>query len=314
MANFTWTFDAPTGTYKQRHLSASIYQAAVADSLFAEHASPVGNYGKHKGEQATLKRVKALTEPTSPVLTEGIRISEDSLTINTRTMTVQEIGRAVPYTSLAEDLGDIDPENVIQKELRRQMKLSLDTLSATAFKEGQIKYIPTGVASRTINTDGTTAAAAVTLNTWHLEEIRDYLATTLFAPKIGDSYLGIFAQKSCRGIKRDPAWEEWHKYTDPSAKWNNEIGRWEDIRIMECNHTNALSNTKGTGSVLGEGVVFGDNAVVLAEAVTPELRAGIPADFGRLKSVAWYGVLVFRQVWGDSGNAGEANVVHVTSS
>jgi len=34
MANFTWSFDAPTGTYKQRHLSANIYQAAVADSLF----------------------------------------------------------------------------------------------------------------------------------------------------------------------------------------------------------------------------------------------------------------------------------------
>src|SRR3990167_6490687 len=225
MANFTWTFDAPTGTYKQRHLSANIYQAAVADSLFAEHASPVGNYGKHKGEQATLKRVKALTEPTSPVLTECIRISEDSLTINTRTMTVQEIGRAVPYTSLAEALGDIDPENVIQKELRRQMKLSLDTLCATAFKEGQIKYSPTGTTSRTINTDGTVTTGTVVINTWHLEEIRDYLATTLMAPKIGDSYLGIFAQKSCRGIKRDPSWEERHKYTDPSAKWNNEIGR-----------------------------------------------------------------------------------------
>lgn len=223
MAQFTWNFDAPTGTYKQRHLSAKLYQAAVADSLFVEHASPVAGYGKHQGEQATLKRIKALTEPTSPVLTEGVRIPEDSLTINTRTMTVQEIGRSVPYTSLAEDLGDVDMENAIQKELRRQMKLALDTLCSTAFKEGQIKYIPTGITSRTINTDGTTAAAAVTMNTWHLEEIRDYLATTLFAPKLGDSYFGIFAQKSCRGIKRDPSWEE----LVATSRWQSASSAWQ---------------------------------------------------------------------------------------
>lgn len=313
MANFTWNFDAPTGVYKSRYMSAELYQAAIANTLFVEHASPIGGFGKNKGETVTLKRIKALTEPTSPVLSEGVRIPEDTLTINTTSLTVQEIGRAVPYTSLSDDLGAVDMENAIQKELRRQMQLSLDTLAATAFKSTLIKYIPTGVASRTINADGTTAAGNTPLNAYHLEEIRDYLATTLFAPKIGDSYIGIFAQKSTRGVKRDPAWDEWHKYTDPQARWNNEIGRWEDIRILECTHTNALSNTKGTGSVIGEGVVFGDDSVVLAEVITPELRAGIPADFGRSRTVAWYGVLKFGLVW-DTGNAGEAKVVHYTSS
>ena len=219
----------------------------------------------------------------------------------------------MPYTSLSEDLGQLDMENTIQKELRRQMRLCLDTLASTAFKSAYIKYIPTGVTTSTISTSGTLSAASNPLNTWHLETIRDYLATTLFAPKVGDSYVGIFAPKSTRGVKRDPAWEEWHKYTDPSAKWNNEIGRWEDIRIVECNHTNALSNSKGTGSVLGEGVVFGDDAVVCAEVVTPELRAGIPADFGRARAVAWYGVLKFDLIW-DNGNAGQAKIVHVSSS
>ena len=70
----------------------------------------------------------------------------------------------------------------------------------------------------------------------------------------------------------------------------------------------------GTGSVLGEGVVFGDDAVVMAEAISPELRAAMPQDFGRSQAVAWYGVLAFAQVWGDSGNAGQARVVHVGST
>ena len=313
MANFTWNFDAPTGVYKSRTMSAHLYQAAIADAVFVDHARPVGGFGKKQGETVTLKRIKALTVPGSPVLTEGVRISEDTLTINTVGITVQEIGRAVPYTSLSEDLGAIDMENAIQAELRRQMRLSLDGLCATALKAAYIKYIPVTATSKTINTDASLAAAASPMNTWHLEEIRDYMAGTLFVPKIGDAYIGIFALKSTRGIKRDPSWEEWHKYTDPQAKWNNEIGRWEDIRIIECNNTTALSNTKGTGSVLGEGVVFGEDAVVLAEVITPELRAGIPADFGRSKAVAWYGVLRFSQVW-DTGNAGEAKTVHVTSS
>src|SRR3990167_3108417 len=314
MAQFTWAFDAPTGVYKSHAMSARLYQQAVAEATFPDHASPVEGFGKKQGDTVTIKRIKALTEPTSPVLTEGVRIPEDTLTINTKAITVEEIGRAVPYTSLSEDLGAVDMENAVQKELRRQMKLSLDTLAATGIKGGQIKYIPTGVTARTINSDGTTAAASVTMNTWHLEEIRDYLFATLFAPMLGDGYIGIFAQKSIRGIKRSPEWEEWHKYTDPSAKWNNEVGRWENIRLIESNHTNAFSNTKGTGSVLGEGVVFGDDALVLAEVIAPELRAGIPADFGRARSVAWYGVLKFDQPWADSGNAGEAKVVHVTSS
>ncbi len=313
MAQFTWGFDAPTGVYKSHAMSRELYYSAVAETTFVDHARPVGGYGKKQGDTVTLKRILALTEPTSPVLTEGVRIPEDTLTINTKGITVQEIGRAVPYTSLAEDLSTLDMENVVQRQLREQMRLSLDSLAATSLKQAQIKYIPTGITARTINTNGTTAAASVTMNTWHLEEIRDYLATTLFAPKVGGFYIGIFAQKSCRGIKRDPAWEEWHKYTDPSAKWNNEIGRWEDVRIVECNHTNALSNTQGTGSVLGEGVVFGEDAIVLAEVISPELRAGIPADFGRSRSVAWYGLLKFDEVW-NTGNAGQAKQVHVTST
>ena len=47
--------------------------------------------------------------------------------------------------------------------------------------------------------------------------------------------------------------------------------------------------------------------------MTPELRAAIPGDFGRSKAVAWYGILEFGIIW-DTGSAGEAKVVHVSST
>jgi hypothetical protein len=110
----------------------------------------------------------------------------------------------------------------------------------------------------------------------------------------------------------DPAWEDWHKYTDPSAKYNGEVGKIENIRFIEINNSGALNNSIGSGGVLGEGVIFGSDAVAMAVALDPELRAGIPQDFGRSQAVAWYAIADFGLVW-DTANAGEAKVVHITS-
>lgn len=313
-AEFTWTFDAPTGTYKSHALSSRLYEAALAESVFMDFVQPVEGYGRKMGETVTLTRVANVTEPTSAVLSETQRISEDVFDISTIGITVQELGRAVPYTSLSLDLSKFDLESPIQKKLRAQMRLTLDTLCATAYKEAKVKYIPTGESAGTFDTDGTASTTATAnMNIFHAEEIRDYLFDTLHCPPYdGENYIGIFRTLGIRGIKRDPEWEEWHKYTDPQAKANSEVGRIENIRFIETNHSNALSKV-GTSSVLGEGVVFGEDAVALAEAMTPELRAAMPQDFGRSKSVAWYGVLAMDPIW-DTANAGEARIVHVTSA
>lgn len=315
MAQQTWVFDAPTGVYKSHAMSAKLFQAAIEESVFMDHITPIDGFGKKKGDTVTLTRVKALTEPASAVLDETMRIPEDALTLSTTSITVSEIGRAVPYTSLSEQLSEFDLGSTIQKELKRQMKRVLDTMAAVPFKAAKVKYVPTGLTTSTITTNGTAGTAALAnLNTYHLEAINDYMYDTLFTPEIsGGGYVAITRNLGLRGVMQDPAWEEWHKYTDPSAKFNMEVGRWENIRMIRTNHNAALGK-KGTGSVLGETVVFGDDSVALAEAVTPELRARPDvADFGRKSAVAWYGVLQMGLIW-DTGNAGEARVVHVSST
>ena len=312
MTQYSWSFDAPTGTYKQHALSQKIYDAAVAKSVFMDHVDPVEDFGRRQGENVTLTRVANITEPSSAVLTEGERIPEDAFSLSTTSITVQELGRAIPYTNFADELSFFDIENPIQKKLRQQMTLTLDTLAAAGFKSATVKYVPTGLATRTIETTLATTATA-NMNVFHVEEIRDYMFDTLFVePAEDNDYVGIFRTLGLRGIKRDQAWDEWHKYTNPAAKFNGEVGRLENVRFVETNHSQALA-VQGTNSVLGEGVVFGDDAVVMAEALTPELRAAVPGDFGRSKAVAWYGILAFGQVW-DTGNAGEAKILHVTSA
>ena len=312
--SFQWQFDAPSGTYKQHALSRRLYEAAIEKTVFVDHVSAISSFGRKQGENVLLTRIRNLTEPTSGTLLEGQRISEDTFAISTTSITVNEYGRSVPYTSLSDDLSFFDLNNQIQRTLRDQMALTLDTSASTAFQTAQVKYIPTGLATATTDTDGTASTAATAnMNMYHVEEIRDLMFDTYHIPPVDNGdYIGIFRTLGLRGIKRDPAWEEWHKYTDPSAKFTGEIGRIENIRFIETNHANALSKV-GTSSVLGEGVVFGEDSVAMAEVLTPELRVGIPDDFGRSKAVAWYGVLEFGIIW-DTANAGEARIIHVTSS
>ena len=317
MGQQTWAFDAPTGTYKNHFMSAKIRHAAIVETKFMQFVDVEPGYGKGKGDTVTITRVANVTVPTNPRLTEGVRISEDSVSLTTVAITVTEFGRALPYTSLSDDLGKFDMSNIIQKALKDQMKVSLDNVVAAAMTSSSVKVkgIPDGIASFVFDTDGTASTqATVNLNMFHVEQIRDYLFSTLNTPPFsGDDYIGLVSTKGKRGIMNDPAWEQWHIYTKQDKKFNSELGRLENIRWIEINNINALSASLGASSVLGEAVIFGADFVTMAVAEDPELRVAMPGDFGRAKSIAWYGILEFGVVW-DTANAGEARAVHVTSS
>lgn len=315
MASHSWVNDGPSGVYKNHDLSSKLRMASIKEAKFMQFVKPEEGYGKKKGESVTITRVSNVTVPTSDVLNELNRIPEDTLSLSTQAITVSERGRAIPYTSLSLDLSAFDIENAIQKKLRDQLKLRMDITAATAFKAGKILAIPTGVAETTFETDGAASnTAASNLNMFHVESIRDYMFSTLnIAPYEGDDYVAILITQAKRGLLRDPAWVDWKKYTDPAAKYMGEVGRIENIRFVETNHTSALTDSLGTGDVMGEAVFFGEDPVVMGVVEDPHLRAKESEDYGRSKGVAWYGVYGFGQVWSDSANAGEARVVYLTS-
>jgi len=314
--NFTWTFDAPSGVYKSHELSSALRKAAIRETKFMQFTKPEAGYGKKSGDTITIARVSNLAIPTSGKLQEYAKIPEDQLTITTVGITVSEWGRAVPFTSFSDDLSVYNMENIVQRALKDQMKVTMDNAAAAAFKStsAKIKATPDAVGSIQFGTSGVApATAAANLNVFHVEQIRDYMFSTLNVPPYeGDDYVALVSTKAKRGLITDPHWETWHKYTDPESKYNGEIGRLENIRFVEVNNTSALSGSLGTGGVLGEAVFFGADAVAMAIVTDPELRAAIPGDFGRQRAVAWYGVLDFGVVW-DTANAGEARIVHVTS-
>lgn len=314
----SWTYDAPSGVYKDHALSSDIRMAAIADTKGVQFASPVDGYGKGKGESVTVTRVSNLELPTDDSLVELEVIPEDEFSLSTQAVEVEERGRAVPYSSLSKDLAHFDIENKIQKALKNQLALRMDKVCFDAFKAGKVKAIPDGVASLTFDTDGTASTTAtVNLNVYHVEQMRDYAKSTLNIEPYGGSegdYICLASTKACRGLKRDPNWEKWHTYGSPDMKFKGEVGRIEGVRFIEVNNTNSLSGSKGSGGVLGEAVMFGDDPVAMATVIDPELRAKESGDYGRSKGVAWYGIYGFAQIWYDSANAGEARVIHITSA
>lgn len=317
MAAFQWIPDIPSGTMRNRALSKKLRYASIAECKFLQFVRPAEGFGRKQGETITLPRVRNIAEPTSAVLGRNQKIPIDTLAMAQTTITVSKYGRGVEYDEETELLATFDPKDVIQVSLKKQMKLTLDTVAAAAFKACQVRYAPTSAAGGTFTTDAgsTSAVATSNYNVYHAKQIRDYFAATLHVdPYEGDDYIALAATKALRGVKDDPEFSDWRRYIQPEmAFYRGEVGMIEHIRHIEITHGNALSNSKGTGSVLGEVVVFGDDPVVMAEVLTPELRAAIPGNFGLQRAVSWFGMLAFGETWPTS-NDGESRVLLVTSS
>ncbi len=317
---FTWSYDASTGTYKSHAMSKELLKVAARKFRFVPFTKKVNGYGRRQGETVTLPYYKPLSEPTSAQLEEQTRIPIDKLEMGTYTITIKEWGRGVEFTSLAQDLSALDPKDGAQKRLTEQMDACMDGAAADAFTgaNAKIAFIPTSLTGGVWDTDGTpSTSATVNLTKDHMGCIRDYLANTIHTPYFeGDHYIGLFSTKALRGLKNDRVIQQFNMYLQKGdILYRNEQGMIENIRLVEVNHERALSDGVGVGSVLGEGVVFGEDAVGRLEIEYPHLRADMnyQSDFGRKKAVAWYGTVAFDVLF-QSATDREARIIKVTSA
>jgi N4-gp56 family major capsid protein len=306
--------------YKDHAISGQLLMVAARQWKFVPFTSKQNSFGKKKGESLTLVYYKPLSDPTTAVLSEDIRIPIDQLAMSTTSITIQEWGRGVEITDLSQQLSVFDPMEAAQKALKDQMQQAMDVAAANEFQstDAKICYIPTSLTGGTWDTDGTPSTAAtanITKN--HIGIIRDYMSKDLHVPFYsGETYVGILSTKALRGLKDDKVLEAWNMYLQKGDfLYRGEVGMCESVRFVECNNESALSNNVGTGSVLGEGVVFGEDAVARIEIEFPHLRAqpNYTADFGRRHAVAWYGTVAFGVMF-PTANDREARIVRICSA
>lgn len=310
----SWTWNAPSGVYTNNALSSKIREQAAADALFARFVSPETGYGKKRGGSITITRIQQL--PLANRVSELDRLPTGRPAMDTKTVVPSEWGFRCEMTEFEENLTHFDLRNRFQRMLRDQMRLTTDKMIADVMKLSPVKFTPHqtgGVDDSAFDTDGTPSVTANrNMGVTHLRQIHDYMRSTLKAPAFRNGqYVGILSTKAARGIKNDPEYKDWLAPTTAEPFTKGMLKSIEGFDLYETNHTDALLETLGTASVLGEAVFFGDDQAFLAVVQDPELRAGVPQDLGRFRDVGWVGTLDAGLTW---DTAALARVVHVASA
>lgn len=306
----SWTFDVPTGVYKNHALSQKIRHQAIADAQFMRFMRPESGYGRHKGESVTITRILSL--PIAGRVSETDRLPSGRPTIQTKQQVTSEWGYKIPVTEFEKNLSHFDIENEFQRTLKDQMMLTMDSMAAEAMKTTPYLYIP-GTSGGTFDTDGTASTTAdKNLSVADLRVIHDRLHGTLKCPRFASGkYVGILSTQAARGIKNDPTYKDWLAPQTSEPLISGRLRSVEGFDLFETNHYDALSNGVGTGSILGEAMFFGDDAGFLVTVDEPELRAGLPEDLGRFQEMGWVGTLEAGLTW---ENASTARAIYTTSA
>lgn len=305
-----WTFDAPTGTYKNHTLSSDIRRQAIADTQFMKFARAEPGYGKMKGESVTITRILKLG--LAGRVGETDRLPSGRPAIETKQVGVSQWGFKIPMTEFERNLTHFDLMNPFQQALRDQISLTMDKMVADASKLTPIKYVPT-TSGGTLSTNGIAGTTATrNLGVQDLRRIWDQLHGTLKAPTYKNGkYVGILSTRAARGLKNDPEYKDWlsEQSSDPFV-----TGRLKDVEgfaLIETNHFDAMADLVGASTTTGEAIFFGSDAIGLVRIQDPEIRAGIPEELGTFREVGWVGTLEAFHVW---EKASLARAVHVTST
>lgn len=221
------------------------------------------------------------------------------------------------YTGKLESLAEWDVKNEFQQGLRQDMRDVMDSAVAVKFQTAKFKAVCSSTALTAFTTNGT-AAVTSTANPSdkNIRDIVDYLKLK-HVPYYGGGkeFSGILSINAMRGVY--DYLEQKMQYVTPISEYNNEKGRYYGCRLIE--DMSVLSNALG-GSTYGEGVVFGDEAIMEAVALAEEIRMDTPKDLGRDLKVGWYAILGFAKIWDlatddlNSTGKGIERIVHITSA
>ena len=324
MAQQSWASDSGASGFRTTvDISKKVVHAAQPMMKARQFVSVEPAFGKNKGESVQIYRAgNTATVEDTAAINELDRIPTTSVAVTPRLITVNEFGRAIPFTGKVETLAEVDVEsNVYLKALRNHMAKTIDYQVFQAFKTSDVIATPTSATALTWSVTGTAGAtAASNITAKHIKDIIDGMKVGVFGANTGrpvpyydgESYVCIASVNFLRGLKDDADYEVAAKYAHPEDLYLGEVGRFYNCRFIESNHITALSNGVGTNSVLGEAIFFGEDPVREIVAIPEEVRAKLPEDYGRDKGLAWYAMLGWGRVW-DFSTDSEEHIVRVAS-
>jgi len=248
-------------------------------------------------------------------LTEGTNLSTYAMSASQQSITVSEYGNAI---SVSEKLLQASYDNLLGEAA---LLLGRDY---AVVRDLAVRDAIVGSGSTLFTSSGAAAVGDVLEDDkMDIETLRVGIENlqTVNAPKfMSDFYVCMVHPHQAAYLKRDPDWVSAHQYAGSRNLFNGEIGRWEDVVFITTTHQGNgaagvsapgyeadLAGTGAGAQDLYRATLLADQAFAIADGLPVELRDNGVEDFGRMHSLAWYGI------WGQ-GVLNSDHIIHMISS
>ena len=304
MAGQLWGVNTLGGYMYSLELSDILRTAVQPLAKFRQFcdAKDFTDKGLHKGQLFTWNVYQDVASQGT-ILTETSTVPVSNFTIAQGTGTVTELGQAVPYTGLLDNLSKHPVQDIINKVLKNDCKKALDGQAWNQFNQTPLRVTPlagNSTSAVALTTNGTaTLTNNVAMNNLHIKAIVDLMKERNIPPYMGDEYFAIAWPTTWRPVKN--SLEGIYQYRDEGFQmiYNGEIGKYEGTRLIEQtniphgiynsgNFVSTGSFTKWANNLSDWAFFFGEDTCAEAIVVPEEMRGAIPSDYGRSKGIAWY--------------------------
>jgi hypothetical protein len=299
MAGQVWNTSAAGGYMYSGELSDVLRNALQPMTRFLQHcdAEDFTDKGLNNGD-AFQWNIYSDVGTQGAALSENQAMPETSFTVTQGSGTVSEYGNSVPYSGKLDDLSAHPVKQIINKALKNDASKALETAAHAQFAATPLTVQPDSGTSTTaidFNTDGTpVSATSIVMNAAHVKLTVDQMKERNIPIYSDGNYRCIGRPSTFRGLK--DALESLNSYVGEGFQniLNGEVGRsYEGVRFFE---QTAIAD-QGWGSANSDqAFFFGEDTVIEAIVIPPEIRGKIPGDFGRDKGVAWYALEGFALV------------------
>lgn len=296
--------------------SKEILFQAMPILRFEQFAVKKTELGVQPGLTINFMRYNNLSAATQ--LTEGIRITTDSLSASQYQISVAEQGKGVAVSELLLNASFDDVMASSSRLLGRNMATYLDTSARDAILAGVTNTVygylpPTGAVTPLSPYDAGTVSAtrngltgAYYLSVGAMKDAVETLAT-LNIPRLGETYVAFVDPHQSRRLRDNPEWIEVTKYASPGNFMLGEIGRLNDVVYIETTQVKQIANGNSPSQTVHQAIVLGDNVFGHAIALPVELRDGGVLDFGREHALAWYAIWGYGTITANAGCIVETN-------
>lgn len=291
MAGQVWQTNSVGGYMYSDQLSEVLRNSLQPMTRFLQHcdADDFTDKGLHAGD-TFYWNVYSDVSTQGGRIDENQRMPETNFTVSQNSGTVFEFGNSVPFSQKLDDLSLHPVKQIIHKALKNDAIKAMESEAHAQFATTKLTVTPASGNSATaitLEVAGTaTATNDLAMNNVHVKLISDAMKERNIPVYSDGNYRCIGRPSTFRDFKDDL--EALHSYVGEGFQriLNGEVGRsYEGIRFFEQTSVASQGWTNGKSD---QAFFFGEDTVMEAIVIPPEIRGKIPGDYGRDKGVAWY--------------------------